>query len=191
MRVIPMSVASLERTKLPTAEDLWLMPSNGSRRELVRGVVREMPPAGGEHGEIAGDLLVALGAHVKSHRLGRVVAAETGFVIAHDPDTVRAPDCAFLSNARAPDRLSKRYVEATPDLVVEVVSPDDRAEEVSDKVDQWLRAGVSLVWVVHPRTRIVVTHRPDGQARILREGDTLSGDEVVPGFELTVGRLFE
>ena len=186
-----MSVALLERAKLPTAEDLWLMPGNGSRRELVRGVVREMPPAGGEHGEIAGDLYYFLAHHVKSRRLGRVVAAEIGFVIAHDPDTVRAPDCAFLSNERAPDRLPKRYVEAIPDLVVEVVSPDDRAEEVSDKVDQWLRAGVRMVWVVHPRTRIVVTHRPDGQARILREGDTLSGDEVVPGFELAVGRLFE
>ena len=181
----------MERPKRVTAEELWSIPDNGSRLELVRGEVCEMAPAGGEHGEVGMNLTVSLGHFVKSHKLGRMVMAETGFLIARDPDTVRAPDCAFLSRERAPARLGRKYVEVIPDLVVEVVSPDDRAEEVSDKVGQWLAAGVRLVWVVYPKSRTVAAHQSPSEARTFHEDEVLTGDDVVPGFELPISEIFE
>lgn len=174
-----------------TAEELWLLPGDGNRRELVRGVVREMPPAGGEHGGLTSNLEIALGAYVKAHRLGRVFAAETGFVLGRDPDTVRAPDCAFVTRERVPVPLPKEFLSLAPDLAIEVVSPSDTAEDVNEKVAEWLKAGVRLVWVVHPRTRTVIMHHSLREATTLYENDTLSGEGVVPGFEMPVRDIFE
>ncbi len=150
-----------------------------------------MAPAGGEHGWLASNLNVSLGVHVKAHQLGKVFTAETGFVVSRNPDTVRAPDCAFISKDRVPHPIPKKFVDTIPDLVVEVVSPDDSAEDVSEKVSEWLRAGVRLVWVVYPRSRTVVVHRSAKDVQILYEDDLLAGGEVVRGFELRVSEIFE
>ena len=177
-------------TKLVTAEELWAMPNN-ARRELVRGEVRTMAPAGFEHGAVIMNLAVPLGAHVKAHGLGVVLGAETGFVLKRNPDVVRGADVAFVQASRIPaGRLPVKFWEGAPDLAVEVVSPDDTLNEVEEKVEDYLDAGTRLVWVVDPRRKTVTVHRPGAQPVVLRAGDALDGADVVPGFSLDVIAAF-
>jgi len=145
-----------------------------------------MQAAGGEHGKIAGRLCHWLTAYTMPRKLGHVLTAETGFLLARDPDTVRVPDVSFLRAGRA---IAQGFVEGAPELVVEIVSPSDRRTAVADKVLEWIEAGASAVWVVSPRARTVTVHE-GAQARILEESDTLDGGSVVPGFTLDLGELF-
>ena len=177
-------------TKLVTAEELWAMPNN-ARRELVRGEVRTMAPAGFEHGAVIMNVAVPLGAHVKAHRLGVVLGAETGFVLKRNPDVVRGADVAFVTASRLPATgLPVRFWEGAPDLAVEVVSPGDTVDEVEEKVADYLDAGARTVWVVNPRRKTVTVHRPGAQPFVLRVGDVLGGDDVVPGFRMDVTDVF-
>ena len=174
-----------------TADQLLATAGDGVRRELVDGEVREMAPAGFEHGQVALSIGALVREHVRSCGLGVVVAAETGFRLGRDPDTVRAPDAAFV----AADRLSglgrlSGYLDLAPDLVVEVVSPNDRAADVVEKARAWLAAGTRLVWVVYPAQRLVVVHEPSGTARHLSGSEHLDGGDVLPGFEVEVACLF-
>lgn len=174
-----------------TADELLRLPDDGNRYELVRGEVRRMTPAGGEHGRVAVNVTLSLGAHVRSHRLGAVYAAETGFKLASDPDTVRAPDVAFVRSDRvAALGVVRGYMPGAPDLAVEVVSPGDTYSEVGEKVLEWLDAGSRIVLVVDPWKRVVTEYRSRDEIRVLREGDVLSGADVVPGWEVRVGDLF-
>ena len=113
--------------------------------------------------------------------------AETGFVLAREPDTVRAPDVAFLRPGRA---VGDAYIDGAPDLAVEVVSPGDRPGYVRERVAEWLEAGTEVVWVVDPRTQTVAVHVAVQPTRVLGAMDTLRGDPVLPGFELPLARLF-
>ena len=175
-----------------TVEEFADLPDDGMRHELVEGELRTMPPAGFEHGSVAADLLIKVGSFVHAQKLGVVLAAETGFVLRRGPDILRAPDVAFVQADRVPPRQERqKFAELAPDLVAEVTSPYDRVGEVNGKVAQWLDAGVRLVWVVDPETRVVVAHRPDGVAHLLREGDVLDGEDVLPGFRLPLSELFE
>lgn len=131
-----------------------------------------------------------LASYVDGESLGVVFGAETGFLIARDPDTVRAPDVAFVSAGRVGATLPKGFFPGPPDLAVEVLSPEDRASEVLAKVGDWLEAGCRLVWVVDPRTRTVTVYRGLSEVRVLRNGETLSGEDVVPGFSAPVSRVF-
>jgi Uma2 family endonuclease len=128
--------------------------------------------------------------HVKANKLGKVYAAETGFHIEHDPDTVRAPDVAFVRRDRLPPAGQRGFFQGPPDLAVEVLSPDDSASEVLAKVQDWLAAGCELVWVVDPRTRTVSVYHSPRQAEMLGEGDRLTGGDVLPGFDLSVAEIF-
>ena len=149
-----------------------------------------MSPSGEEHGIVAGEVYTLVKDHVRANRLGYVLAAETGFFIAHDPDTVRAPDMAFISARRFPmSGPSTKYSEIAPDLLAEVVSPSDNAREVIEKVRQWLAFGVRLVWVVYPRTRTVTVYRTLRDPRVLT-ADELSGEEVLPDFSCKVSDFF-
>ena len=182
--------------KLLTAQDLLAMPDDGSRYELVRGELRTMAPAGHEHGGVAVNITVPLGAYVKQKNLGRVYAAETGFVLSRDPDTVRAPDVAFVSKERLVDLNRKGYFPGAPDLAVEVVSPGDVYAEdyyiaVEEKVAEWLAAGSRLVWVVNPRQRTLKVHRSLTDITVLTEADVADGGETVPGWRLPVAEMFE
>ena len=176
---------------IATASDLERLPDDGFRYELVCGEVRKMTPASNVHGKIAALVTVSLGQHVLTNRLGSVYAAETGFRLASDPDTVRAPDAAFVSQARL-DAVGAvaGYWPGAPDLAVEVVSPGDRSGEVAEKVAAWLAAGTQMVVVVEPPQRMVAVHRADGVTRTLREGDVLEGGAVVPGWKVPVAALF-
>jgi Uma2 family endonuclease len=178
-------------TQLMTADDLWQLPKDGMRHELVKGVLHAMPPAGFEHGAVGINLTLPLGAHVKAHGLGVVVAAETGFLIATNPDTVRAPDIGFVRQDRIQATgIPRKYWPGAPDLAVEVVSPSDTVFEVDDKVQEWLGAGAGLVWVVNPRRRTVTVHQQTGAPIILTVNDVLDGQQVVPGFSIRVADIF-
>ena len=177
--------------KLFTAEELLCLPTTGRRLELVKGEVYEMAPAGGPHGYVAMNIGILLGVHVRADGLGRVFAAETGFILHRDPDTVRAPDAAFISYDRlGEEAIPDGYLAAVPDLVVEVVSPNDTRREVREKVEEWLRAGVRLVWVIYPVTRSADVYRSLDDVSHLSEDDVLDGEDVVPGFACRLGELF-
>jgi Uma2 family endonuclease len=175
-----------------TADELLRLPDNGMRRELINGELREMPPAGGEHGFVGGNALGRLRLFLVEHPEvgGGLFAAETGFRLSRDPDTVRAPDVAYVG----PDRLDRARVRAfpelAPDLVVEVVSPYDTASEIQAKVEEWLRAGTRIVWVLYPATRSGMAYGADGTVRLLHADDTLDGEPVLPGFTCRIGDLF-
>ena len=177
----------ISRIGLVTANDLLAMKNDGFRYELVDGELRKMSPAGGEHGQIAGRILRRLGDHVEEHNLGQTYAAETGFRIASDPDTVRAPDVAFLSHdsLRTIERI-EGYLPIAPDLLVEVVSPSDTFSEVESKAASWIDAGTKIVIVADPRTRTLRVYRGSRSIEVLHEGDTLDAGNVVPNWSLAV-----
>ena len=175
-----------------TADELLRLPRGRNRYELIRGELRMMAPAGNEHGALAALVTGFLIVHVRAQKLGKVYAAETGFKLANDPDTVRAPDAAFVSQKRL-DKVGpvQGYWPGAPDLAVEVVSPNDLYTEVSDKVAEWLEAGSKMVVVVNPRRQQVFVHAPDADVKVLEVEDTFDGGEVVPGWQLPVRDLFE
>jgi Uma2 family endonuclease len=175
--------------QVTTAQQLFEV-AGLERCELVRGELVMMSPAGFDHGWIAGNIALALGGFVKPRSLGMVVTAETGFRIASDPDTVRAPDVAFVRADRVPPGGVKGFFEGPPDLAVEVVSPNDRASEVTAKVQNWLQAGCAAVWVVDPENRTVMAYRSPSEIVMLSLADTLTGGEVLPGLSVPVGELF-
>ena len=163
----------------------------GKRTELVRGELIVMAPAGGRHGQIAHKVALLVGNHVLERSLGRVFAAETGFLLRRDPDTVRAPDVAFVAAERLEiEDVPAGFLELAPDLAVEVVSPGDSGAAVRNKVSDWLAAGTRLVWVVYPETRSIVVHRPDHPATELHDTDVLTGAPVLPDFAFHVRDLF-
>lgn len=186
------SVASAsDATRPSTAEDLQDMPDDGMRYELVEGEMRVVAPAGYEHGRISGEIYFAIKGFVRAKGLGDVLAAETGFLLRRAPDTVRAPDVAFVRAERTPEPEQRSgFVHVVPDLVVEVVSPSDRAADVNAKALMWLDAGVRLVWVIYPETQVVAAHTPDGVVHIVREDAVLDGGDVLPGFILPLRELF-
>lgn len=174
-----------------TAEEFAALPSDGLRLELVRGEIVAMAPSFGDHGRSAGRLASTLGHYVLEHGLGEVYTAEAGFLLTRNPDTVRAPDLAFIQASRlTPEASRPNWIPVAPDLVVEVVSSGDRPSEIADKVQMWLDAGVRLVWVVFPSRLAVEAHRSGQPAITLRSSDQLDGADVVPGFAVSVSRLF-
>jgi Uma2 family endonuclease len=179
--------AMATRTRL-TADDLWRMGEGDVRRELVDGEVIERPPAGGIHGYVTGRVCCWLGRYVDVHRLGKGVVG-VGFVIAlpSDPERVRAPDVAFVSTARLPEG----FIHGAPDLAVEVLSPSDNPVEIQQKVSDYLEAGARLVWVLAPQARAATVYRPDGSARLVREPESLDGEDVLPGLAIPLADLFE
>lgn len=179
------------RTRPVTAEELLRMPDGGFRYELVKGELRKMPPAGNEHGYRAMKFAWRLAQRVETNGLGRVYAAETGFRIHADPDTVRAPDAAFVSRERL-EQVGpvEGYWPGAPDLAAEVVSPNDRHTEVIEKALEWLDAGSRMVLVVDPTQRTVTVYRSREDIRILADGDTLDASDVIPGFTPSVTEIF-
>jgi Uma2 family endonuclease len=174
---------------ITTAEQL-LHAGDIGRCELIRGNLIMMSPAGFEHGVVIATLTLHLGGYVKQHGLGVVCGAETGFLIERNPDTVRAPDIAFVRTDRLEDVRRGGFGHAAPDLAVEVLSRDDRPARVREKVQQWLASGCRAVWAVDPRARTITIHRAGGQV-VLDASQELTGGDVLPGFVLPVFRAFE
>ena len=168
--------------KLLTAEELLYLNLPDTQTELVRGVLVVREPPGYRHGLVAFAVAARIGEFVREHGLGVVVAADTGFKLFADPDTVRAADAAFLSRDRAPHPPPAGYLTLAPDFVVEVVSPGDRPGDVQAKVSDWLTAGSRLVWVIDPARQRAVVYREDGSVDLLADHDALNGEQVLPGF---------
>lgn len=178
-------------TRLLTVEDLEALGSEAERYELIEGVLRERVPMGGRHGVIEVRILVPLSTWAEPRRLGTVFPSDTHSVILRNPDVTLISDVAFVRAERLPpEAIGEGFVPVPPDLAVEVVSPSDRPGEVQEKIEQYLAAGVPLVWRVDPHRRTVTVHTPGQPPVTLGEGDTLDGGQVVPGFTLPVADIF-
>jgi Uma2 family endonuclease len=187
-RIVYFSMVTIER--LITAEELFQMPDLG-RCELVRGEIIMMSPAGSEHGRIVWNLTLLLGNFIKSHKLGTMRGAETGFIIKHNPDTVLAPDAAFISADRLPEKNPQGFYDGTPDLAIEVRSPNDRASKVQEKIRDWLDAGCRAVWIVDPETKSVTIYKSTHDIAVLNASDTLTDTQMLPSFSAVVSEIFE
>ncbi len=192
-----MSEMTQTPAKTYTVEEFWdyvHLPENAGRRlELVNGEIREMVPTGGEHGEVGGDLFGLIWSHNRMHKLGRVTNAETGYVLTIYNDGkpyVRAPDIGFVSIDRAPEPFDRGFVPMPPDLAVEVVSPGDEADEVEEKVRNYLQYGVRIVWLVYPAFKSIFV-RKIGETKELGQNDILSGEDVLPGFKVKISDIFQ
>jgi Uma2 family endonuclease len=180
------------QTRLLTADEFLVWPDEpGMRQELIRGEVISMSLPRGEHGEIAMEIGRLIANQVKPAMLGKTYAAETGFIVERDPDTVRGADVAFVRSERlAAITNRKKHIPFAPDLAVEVNSPNDRDDEVEEKVQLWLKAGSLLVWSVDPGSRTVVVFRPGAEPVTLREDQQIDGGDVIPGFHCRVADFF-
>lgn len=151
-----------------------------------------LTPAGGRHGNVGGNLFGMLWNHVRQHRLGTMYNADTGFIIRRDPDTVRAPDAAFIHRPRERSEADQRgFVPGAPDLAVEVVSPSDTRREVHDKALDWLAAGAQLVWAIWTDTRQATVYRPGAEPITLNADQELDGGDLLPGFRCRISEIFE
>lgn len=173
-----------------SAEDLPYLEPEVDRVELVAGSVVRQPPPGFDHGAVSLAVGSVLRAFVREHRLGRAFG-ETGYVLARDPDTVRAPDASFVSEERlATAAWRGPYRVGAPDLAVEVASPRDSESDLTAKAGEYLGAGGRAVWVLDPERRTVTVHRPGRKPVRLSTGEVLDGEPVLPGFRVPVAELF-
>lgn len=171
-----------------TADELLAMPDDGIRRELVDGEIREMVPAGGDHGQIGMRLGWRMAQFVETRNLGVVYSSDTGFRLAHDPDTVRCPDVGFIDRERY--ARFRGVVDRAPDLAVEVVSPTDTYSDVRAKVHQYLDAGTRMVVVIDPPTQTVDVYRSRTDHLELNRDDVLDCGDVIPGWQIPVRDIF-
>ena len=178
------------RPHLSTAKDLECSPWKDAHCELIRGEIIERPFLGGESGSRINLLSFPLSIYIEDRELGVCFASGTGFLIARNPDTVFAPDWAFIAKDRLPQPIPKGYISVIPDIVLETRSPSDTRREVALKVEQWLHVGVKIVWELNPATCLLTVHRSGVEPRILGREDTLTGEELLPGFTLPLQRVF-
>lgn len=177
---------------LMTAEMFEQSPLNDKWVELTQGEVIRMSPTGPMHGEIALTIGAAIRNWVGEYKVGKAYAAETGFILSRNPDTVRAPDVAFVASTEraAQQRRKQGFFEGAPDLVVEVMSPGDTEEEVRRKILDFFNAGTRLIWIISPRTETVTVYQSLSEVRVLTSEETLDGGTVLPGFTLPVQEIF-
>lgn len=180
-------------TGLLTLEEFAALPDDDLRPlELVDGEVRVMAPAHGPAATVASNVHFLLSAHVRARGLGRVYVDNAGFALLGSRHTNRSPDAAFIRADRLPaDGVGPGPIRIAPDLTVEVLSPTETASILEEKLDDYRAAGTPLVWVIDPDRRTVMVLPNDAPFYVLREGDTLTGDRVLPDFCCAVAELFE
>jgi Uma2 family endonuclease len=177
--------------KLLTAEQFEQLPDDGKLYELIDGELREMAPTVNWHGEVESNLVIRLGSHVQRHALGRVSCGEVLYIVRRNPDRVRAADIAFIRQERVPPIEARQHImEVIPDLVVEILSKNDTVEDISDKIDDWLGAGVQMLWIIDPFRRTVTIYQPGHDPRLLGEHGTLEGEPTISGFRCPVAEIF-
>jgi Uma2 family endonuclease len=179
-------------TALMTAEELIRLPSGEFRYELIDGELKTMSPSGHTHGRITMRLAAPLAEYVLEKGLGEAYGAETGFKLTSNPDTVLAPDVAFISQRRLEEvGETKGYWPGPPDLAVEVLSPDDRPTKVKAKLTKWLAFGAKQVWIVDPKLSTVTVYRSLSDITTFSEDDYLEAEDLLPGFRVSLERLFK
>lgn len=183
-----MALRRLAENEQITGEELSRRPGL-EPSELVEGRVVRLSPTSLEHGRIELRLGAALLAYAEASGRGKAGGGEVGIYVRRAPDTVRAADALFISNERYARRGPSRYLDVAPELVAEILSPDDRWSEVMAKIEEYLAAGVVVVWVVDPTLRHVLAYRSLTEVRRFAEGDVLADAEVLPGFALPVADL--
>jgi Uma2 family endonuclease len=185
--------------KFYTIDDLWELSQHQDddepkRYELDEGELIVMAPAGDKHGLLAMEAGRVFANFVRANKLGKVTAAETGFVLSTNPKTgrsvVRAPDVGFIATARLVPQTGK-FFPIPPDLAVEVVSPTDSATQIRRKVRQYVKAGTRMVIVIYPDEQVVDMYQPDQPTLTYGIDETLDGGTVLPGFQLAIRALFE
>ena len=183
---------SVQTDHLWTAEDLLDFQNSPWQHELIHGVLYRMPPTGFDHGRYESLFSAFLTIHVSTNQLGQVASGDPGFIIARNPDTVIAPDVAYISNERLKSAISTdRFLTIAPDLVAEIVSPNDRPREVQEKVERWLQFGVRAVVVIDPKSQTVTVNSPSQQKILYGPDDTMDLNFVVSGFTLPIHRIFQ
>jgi Uma2 family endonuclease len=179
--------------KPATAEDLAAMPDSGDKFYLLKGEIRRIAPARINHGIFAATMAYPLQILAEENGSGVVAIADSGFLLRRNPDTVLAPDAAFILNQQLPptDERDFRTHVCIPTAVIEVASPTNTKREISEKVRAYREAGVPLIWVAYPETKTVVVDGAGRDPVTLTEQDTLDGGEILPGFrQLRVGDIF-
>lgn len=178
-------------TFTPVTADQLLKVHANDRCELIAGEVRMMSPAGWKHGLIVQNLAILVGSYVKKHGLGKTFGAETGFLIDRDPDTVRAPDLAFIARENLPAiEPTEAYWPGAPDLAVEVISPGESTREVLEKTQMWLDSGTKCVWIADPKPESVSVYRSMTDISVYGIKDELDGGDVLPEFRCKVADIF-
>jgi len=175
---------------LMSGEELFRRPDLGPC-ELVDGRVVPLTPTGHGHGFVESNFAGELRAWARSTGSGRVLTGEVGIYIRRNPDTVRAADVLYISNERYAKRGASGYLDVAPELVVEVLSPDDRWSDVTEKLEDYFSAGVDRVWVVDAKLRQIFAYRSLTEVRQFQEGEDLAGEILLPGFRLPVSDLFD
>lgn len=158
--------------------------------ELIEGSIVPMIPPGIEHGVVEMSLAAELVAFVRQHQLGWVSGGEAGVYTRRNPDTVRGAELLFISKERLPDGLPRGFLETAPDLIVEIVSPSDRWQDMQQKLEEYFSIGVPQVWIINPKDRSVMVYASITAAKKLREDETLTGEGSLEGFSLPVKKLF-
>ena len=184
-----MTTRTKPRAKLITGEELLAMGDIGSC-ELIDGRIVRMNPIGRSHAYVAANLSMALNQFVRQHKLGEVLVGEIGIFIQRKPDRIRAADIAFVSTKRLAQTTESGYLKTAPDLVVEIISPSDRWQDVRDKLEEYFAIGVYRVWIAEPDNRDVLVYSASTEMRKFGEGDMLVGEGVLDGFTLPVAELF-
>jgi Uma2 family endonuclease len=180
-------MSTTTQTHLMTAEELMHLDDDSHRHELIKGELLTMSPAGITHGAVTINLGALLLDYVKANKLGLVVAGDPGFKLETGPDTVLAPDVAFITQDRVISTTG--FYPGPPDLAVEVMSPSETLPQVARKTALWLELGAKSVWNINPKKRTVEVSRADGSKHLLHETDVLA-DDTVPGFRVKVSEIF-
>lgn len=179
--------------QLTTAEELWVIPDEpGKRFELVEGEVTEVPSAGALHAMIVALLYRLLDDYARQRDLGLVLPDGLAYVLRRNPDQLRIPDVSFIAWDLVPEEgVPEGFWKGAPTLAVEVVSPNDRAEDIHARVQDYLDAGSRQVWVLWPRNSSMSIHHLGADTRNLLPDDMLDGGDILPGFSARVSDLFE
>ncbi len=175
---------------IKTADELLRASADLDPCELVQGELVMMTPAGSLHGQIETNIHFALSQWVREHELGKVFPGDTGFILERFPDTVRSPDVSFVRRERIPPVPPQGFFPGSPDLAVEIRSPDDRPKELEAKIQNYLAAGSLVAWDVDPATKTVTVHRSGAEPRVFGEDETLTEEALLPGFSLAVKDIF-
>lgn len=185
-------MATAQAKRLISADEFMQMDLGEGLHELVRGEVMEVPPPGQEHGVVGGNVTGILFIYGRQSGHGYVATGDSAVQTQRGPDTVRGADVCFYSYARLPrDRVTRGIPPVPPDLVVEVYSPSNRPGEMRSKVNEYLAAGVLMVWVIDPATRTLAIYRPDAlHPTVLGEADELVDLPELPGFHCRVADFF-